>query len=185
MSSVVISGDTSGAITLSAPAVAGTNTITLPASTGTIMVNGPAFSAYASASQNVTTSTWTKVTLNTEVFDTNNNFDSTTNYRFTPTVAGYYQINAGIYCSNASTYDTAGSVGIYKNGSIYQRATLNFSSQGAAFNDFLTTTSAVISMNGSTDYIELYGRITAGGTPSIVGGTTYDTFMNGCMIRSA
>jgi hypothetical protein len=35
MSSVVISGDTSGAITLSATAVAGTNTITLPAKTGT------------------------------------------------------------------------------------------------------------------------------------------------------
>jgi hypothetical protein len=36
MSSVVISGDTSGAITLAAPAVAGTNTITLPASTYTM-----------------------------------------------------------------------------------------------------------------------------------------------------
>lgn len=36
MSSVVISGDTSGAITLSAPAVAGTNTLTLPAKTATI-----------------------------------------------------------------------------------------------------------------------------------------------------
>ena len=36
MSSVIISGDTSGAITLAAPAVAGTNTITLPASTGTV-----------------------------------------------------------------------------------------------------------------------------------------------------
>ena len=36
MSSVVISGDTSGAITLSAPAIAGTNTITLPAQTATI-----------------------------------------------------------------------------------------------------------------------------------------------------
>jgi hypothetical protein len=40
MSSVVISGDTSGAITLAAPAVAGTNTITLPASTGTVVVSG-------------------------------------------------------------------------------------------------------------------------------------------------
>jgi hypothetical protein len=40
MSSVVISGDTSGAITLSAPAVAGTNTITLPAVTGTAVVTG-------------------------------------------------------------------------------------------------------------------------------------------------
>jgi len=36
MSSLVISGDTSGAITLQAPSVAGTNTLTLPAATGTI-----------------------------------------------------------------------------------------------------------------------------------------------------
>ncbi len=36
MSSVVIAGDSSGTITIAAPAAAGTNTITLPASTGTM-----------------------------------------------------------------------------------------------------------------------------------------------------
>jgi len=39
MSSVVISGDTSGTITLQAPAVAGSNTLTLPASTGTVLLS--------------------------------------------------------------------------------------------------------------------------------------------------
>jgi hypothetical protein len=39
MSSVVISGDTSGAITVSAPLVAGTNTLTLQAGTGTNSMN--------------------------------------------------------------------------------------------------------------------------------------------------
>ena len=39
MSSVIISGDTSGAITLAAPAVSGTNTITLPAVTGNSLVS--------------------------------------------------------------------------------------------------------------------------------------------------
>lgn len=39
MSSVVISGDTSGAITVSAPLVAGTNTLTLQAATATSAVN--------------------------------------------------------------------------------------------------------------------------------------------------
>jgi len=39
MSSVVISGDTSGQVTLAAPAVAGSNTITLPASTGTAIIS--------------------------------------------------------------------------------------------------------------------------------------------------
>ena len=36
MSSIVVSGDTSGAITIAAPAVAGTNTLTLPAQTSTL-----------------------------------------------------------------------------------------------------------------------------------------------------
>ena len=40
MSSVVISGNTSGSITLSAPDVSGSNTITLPASTGTVLTTG-------------------------------------------------------------------------------------------------------------------------------------------------
>jgi hypothetical protein len=48
MSSVVISGDTSGAITLSAPAVAGTNTITLPANTGTVITTATTGQAIAS-----------------------------------------------------------------------------------------------------------------------------------------
>jgi len=42
MASLVVSGDTSGAITIAAPAVAGTNTLTLPASTGTLVVTGGA-----------------------------------------------------------------------------------------------------------------------------------------------
>ena len=42
MSSIVVSGDTSGAITIAAPAVSGTNTLTLPASTGTVALTGAA-----------------------------------------------------------------------------------------------------------------------------------------------
>jgi hypothetical protein len=37
MASLIVSGDTSGAITLSAPAVSGTNTVTLPAATDTLV----------------------------------------------------------------------------------------------------------------------------------------------------
>jgi len=39
MASIKISGDTSGEITISAPAVAGTNTITLPAETGSVITS--------------------------------------------------------------------------------------------------------------------------------------------------
>ena len=111
MSSVVISGNTSGAVTLTVPDVAGTNTATLPASTGTVMVSGnmPAFSAYLSAGQSINSSEYTKVLFNTELFDTNNNFASS---RFTPTVAGYYQVNL---MTVGQTVTSAVFSAIYKN----------------------------------------------------------------------
>jgi hypothetical protein len=37
MSSLVIAGDTSGQVTIAAPAVSGTTTLTLPATTGTVL----------------------------------------------------------------------------------------------------------------------------------------------------
>lgn len=40
MSSIYITGDTSGAISLAAPSIAGANTATLPAATGTVLVGG-------------------------------------------------------------------------------------------------------------------------------------------------
>ena len=81
MSSLVISGDTSGAITLAAPAVSGTHTATLPAATGTVMVSGnmPAFSAYGSTVQTISTASYTKIILNNIEFDTSSAFDYTTN----------------------------------------------------------------------------------------------------------
>ena len=76
---------------------------------------GPAFFAYRTSTQSVTAGVTTKVQLNGELFDTHGCFDSTTNYRFTPTVAGYYQFNAtlGIFGNNGSQSN----VEIRKNGS--------------------------------------------------------------------
>lgn len=47
MSSVVISGDTSGTVTLQAPAVAGTTTLTLPATSGTLVTTASGTAATA------------------------------------------------------------------------------------------------------------------------------------------
>ena len=60
---------------------------------------GPAFSAYLSANQSVSANVFTKITFDTEDFDTNSNFSSS---RFTPTVAGYYQLNAVLTTTSGS-----------------------------------------------------------------------------------
>ena len=183
MSSVVISGDTSGAITLASPAVAGTNTATLPAATGTVMVSGnmPAFSAYNTGGTGVTTNTFTKIILNNKEFDTNNNFDSTTNYRFTPTVAGYYQIN-GIAYLTASSVITSGYLAIYKNGSIYKQSGLGVVT--VSVNSIFASISYLVYLNGSTDYVELYGLVVASSNPSIAAGSAYTSF-SGSLARAA
>lgn len=130
---------------------------------------GPAFSAYASAVQTVTTSVATKVVFDTEVFDTNNNFASN---RFTPTVAGYYQINAGIqYLGSVTPY-----LQIYKNGSAYSNL-ISSSQVNGNLHD-----ANLIYCNGSTDYIEIYGT-SYGGTQ--FNSSQVNTWFNGAMIRAA
>jgi len=47
MSSIVIAGDTSGSVTLQAPAVAGTTTLTLPATSGTVLTTASGTAATA------------------------------------------------------------------------------------------------------------------------------------------
>ena len=178
MSSVIISGDTSGAITLSAPAVSGTNTATLPAATGTVMVSGnmPAFSAYATTTQSLTQNTYTKVTFGTEEFDTNNNFASS---RFTPTVAGYYQLSSTINFGGAGAAQYAIAV-IYKNGSYFKGLCQNVFTTA-----FTLGGSSLVYANGTTDYFEIYAYTGQTGIALYGDSSSGYTWFNGCMVRSA
>ena len=162
MSSVIISGDTSGAITLAAPSVSGTNTATLPAATGTVMVSGnmPTFSAYVPSNFAVANSTNTKVPYSVEDWDTASCYD-TTNYRFTPTVAGYYQVNAALFINPPAGATSGYILLLYKNGGEYK---LLDRDQFEIFFNQLASGSAIVYLNGSTDYIEIYIWQNSGGS---------------------
>ena len=178
----ILAGATSGGVTLAVLAVAGSNTATFPAATGTVMVSGnmPAFSAYLnSATQALTNGAFTKIQLNAKEFDTANCFDSTTNYRFTPTVAGYYQINAAVSITNSVS--TRNLATIYKNGSEYKRGN---DLGGLTPSTIQAGVTSVIYFNGSTDYVELYAYC-AGAGSNATGGNTYLTYFNGSMVRAA
>lgn len=155
----------------------GTNGVTFPNSSVQSIAaqSGPAFSAYLSSNQSVTGGVYTKITLDTEEFDTNNNFSSS---RFTPTVAGYYQIN-GCIAPGTSTI-TACVAKIYKNGSSYKAGS---AIGGTSLTFFGASVSAVVYLNGSTDYVELWGYVTAT-TPLFYSGID-TTYFNGCLVRGA
>ena len=177
MSAITIAGDTSGSVTLDAPAVAGTTVLTLPATSGSLMVNGPAFSAYANTILSIANVTFTKIRCNVEEFDTNSNYDNSTNYRFTPTVAGYYQINGAVSYEGSGTMSRY-LITILKNNVEYKRGTDSTS------NGLAATVSSLIYFNGSTDYVELFGWAT-GTSLQFTQNGTFNTYFNGAMVRGA
>lgn len=146
--------------------------------------NGPAFRAFVSGSGTTafSNSTYVKIPLDGETFDTNSNFDSATNYRFTPTVAGYYQINAQIASNWNTSQFTHYEALIYKNGSLYSAATQNEASAAAVYG--WIAINDIVYLNGSTDYVELYVNASGGSNPTYSKGSAY-TFMSGVLVRAA
>jgi hypothetical protein len=146
----------------------------IPTANGTVMLSGnmPTFSAYANVATTTTNGAYTKIAFQVKEYDTNNNFDATTNYRFTPTVAGYYQVNSSIVFASGISTGTALTT-IYKNGTEYKRGnSLTFS---AAINASASV-SALVYLNGSTDYIEIYVYQNSGGSVNTFTGIAYDYF---------
>lgn len=133
--------------------------------------NGPAFSAYQSSSQTLTSATFTKLLFQTEEWDTNNNFASST---FTPTVAGYYLITGAMEVTSAVTQIV---LRLYKNGAVWK----NFSNTNTSVVSALNG-SAMVYCNGTTDYVELYGYA---GTGQALDAQKQTTYFQAVMVRSA
>ena len=177
MSSLIIKGDTSGAITLSAPNAAGDSTYTLPAVNGSVMVSGnmPAFSASTTTNQAISQNNFTKVTFGTEQFDTNNNFASST---FTPTVAGYYQLNTSVNFGGNATA-TYANIFLYKNNAPFRSLTSIIVTGALSISG-----SCLVYANG-TDYFEIYAY-TGQSSVSLYGdGSNNYTWFNGVLVRGA
>ena len=139
------------------------------------MPNAPAFSAYAASTQSISSGVFTKVNFGTEEYDTNNNFASS---RFTPTVAGYYQISAGMDISGNMAGLTRSLISVYKNGGTYKVLQDNASSGVQGMNG-----SCVVYLNGTTDYVEIYAYVIAT-SPILSAGAPY-TWMQGALVRAA
>lgn len=174
---IVQTADTSGILQLQSN---GTTIATIGPTGLSTQVGAPAFSAYITSNQSLTSGVVTKVALNAEDFDTANCFD-TSAYRFTPNVAGYYQFNLSVVFYSSSTQISTASTRLYKNGSLYVYAQSNV----AATAIYTSPTSIVVYANGTTDYFEMYGIAT--GTNLFVSGDTptRTTTFSGALIRSA
>jgi hypothetical protein len=133
---------------------AGSGNITIGSGV-TLLSNVPAFQAHLSSDQSITDNTFTKVEFDTEAYDTDNCYDNSTNYRFTPNKAGKYYVYSSIrgdaQADSNLQYHT---VQIYKNGSAVGKQIQNFQANYPRVMSQPIT--YVVDMNGSTDYLEIY-----------------------------
>jgi hypothetical protein len=125
----------------------------------TLPANTPAFEAYlgGSGGQAVSDNTVTLVQANTEVYDTDSAYDTST-YKFTPQTAGKYMVYGSIQNESGSNSNLAETYLYFKlNGSnIFE--TQNDYSANPGRSDIING-NIIVDMNGSSDYVELYGRI--------------------------
>jgi hypothetical protein len=154
------------------------DTITIP-SGATLTNNGsgvssntPYFTARLGSDQDIGyTGTYTKININTEYFDSASAFD-TSNYRFTPQTAGKYFVFGQCAFETTSGSNSGNNLvalvtSIYKNGSniVYQQ--IDRGGQLYSASKRTIGVSMIVDMNGSSDYLELYGM-----GNSNVGGST-------------
>ena len=119
--------------------------------------NTPAFEAYLAAAQTVSDAAQTKVTINTEVYDSDSCYDHTTNYRFTPTTAGKYFCYGTVTSLSSSNSDLNEAMASFQfNGSRIATSSSTFDDN--EINMSSSSIYRVITFNGSSDYLELYGR---------------------------
>jgi len=136
------------------------------------MTNAPSFLAYRSTDQSISDDTLTKVEFDTEIYDTDNCYDNSTNYRFTPTVAGKYFVYSSIRGdAQADSNIQSHSIRIHKNGNNVIMNVQNFQANYPRIMSI--PLSFVVDMNGSTDYLEVHYRMNDTSGNPIIGSTSF------------
>jgi hypothetical protein len=128
--------------------------------------NTPAFFAKQGSSQSIGSLSWTKLSIDTEIFDSDSKFDTTTN-RFTPTIAGKYfcfgQVNI-----DSGSQNTLIQIAMYKNGSQAYMHVDRFPST----NDIAVNISVILDLD-TDDYVEAYARQSKGSNANILSNSSF------------
>ena len=127
--------------------------------------NTPAFSAYLSSNQSISTASFTKIQFDTETYDTDGTYDNSTNYRFTPGVAGKYLIFANMYLNSLSDGKNV-RLDLYKNGASIAFGRTDSAKVGSSVSvNFSYADSA-----STSDYYELFVYHNEGGSLNVASG---------------
>lgn len=127
----------------------------------------PTFSAYRNGStQNLPNAAFTQVQFNTTSWNTGICYDSVTNFRFTPNVAGKYLLNSSVSVTIGTASTPPMIASVFKNGVEYRRcSTLQYAVGVGTIVSF--EANALVDANGTTDYFDIRLFQGSGGAATI------------------
>jgi hypothetical protein len=131
------------------------------------------FHAHLSANQSINTATPTKVEFSVEDWDSNGNYDPSTNYRHTPSLDGkwLYIVNLRFNTIVAGQYIQ---ISLFRNGTNH-RAIRFYPSGTPSFS--VVQLAAIVDLNGSTNYVEIFAEQNSGAAQNIESSAIWTRFM--------
>ena len=157
------------------------DTVNLAGTVGTgFPANTPYFQAVMStAAQTLSDNTAAKVAFNVATYDSGSTYD-TTNYRWTPGVAGKYLISTSVYASADSDSEMQTTMcDLRKNGTIIYYIG-NFDGRTSAYGRGKVCPGSVICELGASDYVEVFITLnTVSGGAARVNGESKQTWFSG------
>ena len=152
-----------------------TNAGTIALGSGDVQSNflQPSFFARLSSDQTISSDTSTKIQVNSEVFDSDGKYDNSSNYRFTPTIAGKYFVFAGVRFDNQKSQATMRAE-LKFNGSVIGSNFL--AANDSSSNRDYTVTVSCLQTFDDNDYMELFAQSDLSGNQTINGASTNKTY---------
>lgn len=123
------------------------------------------------AKPSIPTGTITKVQFNGEIYDTDSEYDNVTNYRFTPTETGLYNVSATVRWFDFLSTGVINNIYIYRSGSLYSK---NEYKSGVSVNNTISINDVVQITAGQ--YIEIFVDHAHGSNRQLNDGTSQSHF---------
>lgn len=133
---------------------------------------GPAFSAYQTVGQALSSNTITKINFQAEDFDVDGSYDTATS-KFQPKVAGYYQLSANVAVAASASLV---SCYILKNNTVWKGG-----ATAAGNYSYSTGLSVLVYLNGTTDFAEVGALFSVAQNTEVSAGTWF----TGALVRRA
>lgn len=173
--------DAAGGGTLSAAAIASGTLAVARGGTGVAAMQN--FSGYRNTNYSIPAASWNKLPIDSERWDVGSTYDNATNYRFTPTVAGTYLVAGHFYSTNPVSNNLY-AIAVYKNGALAVLGSIRQITATRSYEEFIAF--GMVQLNGTTDYVELYGyNGHASATLTLIGGVNNNQFAGSWLAPSS